>query len=69
MARIYALTILLCASSAVAQSKRYPAPPKDADKEQASHSALWEAALDPERKPYDELVRDAKRMLDRAFRR
>ena len=64
MARIYALTILLCASSAVAQSKRYPAPPKDADKEQASHSALWEAALDPERKPYDELVRDAKRMLD-----
>ncbi len=64
MARIHALIILLCASSAFAQSKRYPAPPKDADKEQASHSALWEAALDPERKPYDELVRDAKRMLD-----
>jgi len=64
VARIYALIILLCGSAAFAQSKRYPALPKDPDKEQASHSSLWEAALDPERKPYDELVRDAKRMLE-----
>jgi tetratricopeptide (TPR) repeat protein len=49
---------------AFAQSKRYPAPPEDADLERDRHSSLWESALDPQRKPYDELVRDAKRMLD-----
>jgi tetratricopeptide (TPR) repeat protein len=65
VARSHPLIILLAlASSASAQSKRYPAAPKDADEEHANHSSLWEAALDPDRKPYDELVRDAKRMLD-----
>jgi tetratricopeptide (TPR) repeat protein len=52
------------AGAAFAQSKRYPAPPKDVDDEVEQHSQLWEAALDPERKPYDELVHDARRLLD-----
>ncbi len=65
MARPHPLIALLAlAGSAFAQSKRYPAPPEDADQERARHSSLWESALDPQRKPYDELVRDAKRMLD-----
>ena len=64
MARLHPLALLLVCGTAFAQSKRYPAPPKDADKDLESHSQLWESALDPERKPYDELVRDAKRMLD-----
>lgn len=65
MARLHSLIILLIVSgTAFAQSKRYPAPPKDLDEEADSHSHLWESALDPERKPYEELVRDARRLLD-----
>ncbi|MEO8843854.1 MAG: tetratricopeptide repeat protein [Kofleriaceae bacterium] len=64
MARLHPLALLLVCGTAFAQSKRYPAPPKDADKELEAHSQLWESALDPERKPYDELVRDAKRVLE-----
>ncbi len=51
-------------TTALAQSKRYPAPPRDADKEAENRSALWESALDPERRPYEDLVREARRMLD-----
>ncbi|MFT3693174.1 MAG: tetratricopeptide repeat protein [Kofleriaceae bacterium] len=58
------LLLALFGSVAAAQSKRYPTPPKDADKEAETRSGLWESALDPDRKPYDELVRDAKRRLD-----
>jgi len=64
VARLHPLALLLVCGTAFAQSKRYPAPPKDADKELEAHSQLWESALDPERKPYDELVRDAKRMIE-----
>jgi tetratricopeptide (TPR) repeat protein len=64
VAKLYPVILVLLCSTAFAQSKRYPAPPKDADQELESHSQLWESALDPERKPYDELVRDAKRLLD-----
>ncbi|MEO6774175.1 MAG: hypothetical protein ABI467_14345 [Kofleriaceae bacterium] len=69
MARFYPLAILAAlASSAFAQSKRYPAPPKDLDQEAEQRSHLWESALDPDRKPYEELVRDARRLLDDTFR-
>jgi tetratricopeptide (TPR) repeat protein len=64
VARLYPLALLLVAGTAFAQSKRYPAPPKDLDQEADNHSHLWESALDPERKPYEELVRDARRLLD-----
>lgn len=65
MARLHPLiALLLLSGTALAQSKRYPAPPKDVDQEAESHSHLWESALDPERKPYEELVRDARRLLD-----
>ena len=66
MARLHSALIILAvlASTALAQSKRYPAPPKDVDQEADNHSHLWESALDPERKPYEELVHDAHRLLD-----
>lgn len=69
MARLHSLiALLLLSGTALAQSKRYPAPPKDVDQEAESHSHLWESALDPERKPYEELVRDARRLLDDSSR-
>ncbi|HEY2735808.1 MAG TPA: tetratricopeptide repeat protein, partial [Polyangiales bacterium] len=67
MARLHSLILIAVVATtgtAVAQSKRYPAPPKDLDHEADNHSHLWESALDPERKPYEELVRDARRLLD-----
>lgn len=64
MARLHSLIVLVAITgTALAQSKRYPTPPKDADKEAERHSRLWESALDPERKPYDELVVEAQRLL------
>lgn len=66
-----ALIVSLCCglgSVAAAQSKRYPAPPKDADQEAEARSVLWESALSPERRPYNELVRDAKQRLDERTR-
>ncbi|MEO8554699.1 MAG: hypothetical protein ABI678_32200, partial [Kofleriaceae bacterium] len=65
MARLHSLIVLVALTgSAFAQSKRYPAPPKDADKEAEAHSHLWESALDPERKPYDDLVAAAAHLLE-----
>lgn len=58
------ILLVAVAGTAFAQSKRYPAPPKDADKEAEAHSHLWESALDPERKPYDELVAEAAHLLE-----
>jgi tetratricopeptide (TPR) repeat protein len=46
-----------------AQSKRYPAQPVDKDSEQATKSDLWNAAITPERHPYQELVRVASEKL------
>jgi tetratricopeptide (TPR) repeat protein len=56
-----ALALLVVASTAAAQSKRYPA---DAGDDDDSRSQLWESALHPDVGPYTELVRDAKRLLD-----
>ena len=65
MARLHSLIVLVAITgTAFAQSKRYPAPPKDADKEAEAHSRLWESALDPERKPYDGLVAEAEHLLE-----
>src|SRR5690349_18292670 len=43
----------------MAQSKRYPPEPPDTDRDAEAHSTVWESALDPERKPYGNLVHDA----------
>lgn len=68
--RAHAWVALLCASAtavpaAWAQSKKYPpvAPDKDLQDEKASK--LWDSTVDPDRGPYFELVRDAKRLLER----
>jgi tetratricopeptide (TPR) repeat protein len=47
------------ASAAAAQSRRYPPRPVDKDAEKAAKSKLWNAAVTPERHPYQELVHDA----------
>ena len=51
-------------AAAQAQSARYPPDAADADREAETRSTLWESALDPERQPYEELVRDGRRALD-----
>ena len=48
---------------AQAQSTRYPPEPVDKDAEQAARSALWTAAITPERHPYEELVHRAEEAL------
>ncbi len=52
------------ATSAFAQSKRYPPEPVDKDEEEAKKSNLWEKASNPQRKPYDDLVAEAQTALD-----
>jgi tetratricopeptide (TPR) repeat protein len=44
---------------ASAQSRRYPPAPVDKDAERAAKSDLWNAAITPERHPYQELVHAA----------
>jgi tetratricopeptide (TPR) repeat protein len=56
--------ILLGASSASAQSKRYPPVTPDRELEEERRSDLWESTLHPDTRPYKELVRDAKRLID-----
>jgi hypothetical protein len=51
------------ATPARAQSKRYPPEPVDKDSEQATASDLWNAAITPERHPYQDLVRKASDRL------
>jgi len=46
-----------------AQSKRYPPAPVDKDAEKAAQSELWDAAVSPERQPYQNLVHAAAEVL------
>jgi len=46
-----------------AQSRRYPPEPVDKDAEKAAKSNLWNAAVTPERHPYQDLVRAASDAL------
>ncbi len=55
---------MVAGSSAHAQSTRYPADPADADRDAEGHSHVWDSALDPERRPYEELIRTARHLLD-----
>jgi tetratricopeptide (TPR) repeat protein len=55
---------VLAPAVAHAQSVRYPPDAADADREAEAHSALWDSAVDPERAPYEQLVRDAHRALE-----
>ncbi|HEX4423240.1 MAG TPA: hypothetical protein VH165_35260 [Kofleriaceae bacterium] len=51
------------AAPAAAQSRRYPPAPVDKDAEDAAKSALWNAATNPERHPYQDLVHTAREAL------
>jgi tetratricopeptide (TPR) repeat protein len=51
------------AAPAAAQSRRYPPAPLDKDAETASKSDLWNAAITPQRHPYQDLVRAAREAL------
>lgn len=55
--------LALLVAPAWAQSKRYPPEPVDKDAEQAGKSKLWNAAITPERHPYEDLVRSAAELL------
>ncbi|HTL37637.1 MAG TPA: hypothetical protein VL326_31115, partial [Kofleriaceae bacterium] len=68
--RAFALVALLCATAtavpaAWAQSKKYPPVAPDKDLEEEHRSKLWDSTTDPDRGPYNDLVRDAKRLLER----
>jgi tetratricopeptide (TPR) repeat protein len=63
LAAVAALAVLLAAAPASAQSRRYPPEPVDKDAEQAQKSDLWNAAINPERHPYENLVRSAAEQI------
>jgi tetratricopeptide (TPR) repeat protein len=54
-----AIAALGLAVPAAAQSRRYPPAPVDKDAEKAARSDLWNAAITPQRHPYQELVHAA----------
>lgn len=59
------VVLLASAGAATAQSKRYPpaAPDKDAEAEQ--YSDLWEDAINPDQRPYLELIKAAEAHIAR----
>ncbi len=62
--RSLALLLLVVATPAWAQSKRYPPQPPDKDQEKAAHSELWDHAVNPHRTPYESLVAEARQAID-----
>jgi tetratricopeptide (TPR) repeat protein len=60
---VVSVVVLGIATPAWAQSKRYPPAPVDKDTELAGASDLWNAAITPERHPYQDLVRAATEAL------
>jgi len=64
--RCSALALLvLITSTAAAQSKKYPPVPPDKDSEAEQRSDLWEGAINPDQKPYLDLVRAAESAIAR----
>ena len=61
--RVVAVVLVILGAPAWAQSRRYPPDPVDKDAEQATRSDLWNAAITPERQPYQTLVRAAGELL------
>lgn len=58
-----ALALLAAASTAFAQSKRYPPEPVDKDEQEAQKSRLWDQATNPAQAPYQTLLADARKLL------
>jgi tetratricopeptide (TPR) repeat protein len=59
------LSALLATTPAFAQSKKYPPVAPDKELEEEKRSDLWESTLHPDTRPYKDLVRDAKRLVER----
>ena len=55
---------VIATSPAWAQSKKYPPVTPDKELEEEKRSQLWESTLHPDTRPYKELVRDAKRLIE-----
>lgn len=63
--RALALAALVCAATpAWAQSKRYPPVAPDKDLQEENRSALWEGTLHPDKGPYQQLVREARQLVE-----
>jgi tetratricopeptide (TPR) repeat protein len=60
---LVASLVVLASTPASAQSKRYPPEPVDKDDEAAAKSKLWDAASNPQRSPYNDLVKEAEEGL------
>ncbi len=59
------LLVLAAAGPAHAQSKKYPPVAPDQELIEEKHSDLWDGALHPDLKPYRDLVREAKKLIER----
>lgn len=59
------LLTLTAPTLAWAQSTKYPPVPPDKDREDEQRSQLWESALNPDLRPYTELVRAAEGLLQK----
>jgi tetratricopeptide (TPR) repeat protein len=63
-ATLIALCVIGSLHTAQAQSKKYPPVTPDKELADEKRSQLWDGALHPDLRPYKELVRDAKRLID-----
>jgi tetratricopeptide (TPR) repeat protein len=65
---VLVLVLALAPLTASAQSKKYPPVPPDKDRAAEQHSDLWESTLNPDLKPYVDLVRAAEQHIARNSR-
>ena len=63
-ARLAAFALLLASTTVFAQSKKYPPVSPDKELEDERRSDLWESTLHPDTRPYKDLIRDAKRLIE-----
>ncbi|HEY5952269.1 MAG TPA: tetratricopeptide repeat protein [Kofleriaceae bacterium] len=56
--------IAIGSTNAWAQSKKYPPVTPDKELQDEKRSDLWESTLHPDTRPYRDLVRDAKRLIE-----
>ncbi|HEY5926853.1 MAG TPA: tetratricopeptide repeat protein [Kofleriaceae bacterium] len=61
---LIALCVIGSLQPAYAQSKKYPPVAPDKELEEEKRSDLWESTLHPDTRPYKDLIRDAKRLIE-----
>jgi tetratricopeptide (TPR) repeat protein len=55
---------VIASSQAFAQSKKYPKVTPDPELAEEKRSELWESTIHPDTRPYKDLIRDAKRLIE-----